>query len=510
MSEAERQGLPNFVGRPVLNILKSATHIMTSPFRFEHSYQSLGDAFFEKRNPEPAKDPHVVLFNQALASDLGMDVEAVTEEDWANFLSGTILPPGAAPIAQAYAGHQFGGFTILGDGRAILLGEHLTPDGRRVDVQLKGSGISRYSRRGDGRATLRAMLREYLISEAIYHLGIPSTRSLAVTTTGLPVYRERVHEGAVLTRIAASHIRVGTFEYVRHALDEAALRRLVSYTLQRHYPAIPEGPNPGLTLLDAVMERQLDLIVHWMRVGFIHGVMNTDNMSMVGETIDYGPCAFMNAYRPGTVFSYIDTNGRYAYANQPPVAQWNLAVLAGTLLPPIDPNEETAVKRAQLVLNSFPERYLAKWQQMMNAKLGLNHVGPDDRSLVDDLLKWMEARSADFTNVFLHLETEGGLPDVYPEDADIRLWHARWMHRVEGQPSGRESALKVMALVNPARIPRNHLVEEALDGAERGDFSSFHRLLAEITDPYRPGSRQVDLQQVPAGHCQSYQTYCGT
>lgn len=481
-----------------------------SPFRFEHSYQTLGDAFLEKRDPEPAKDPHVVLFNQALAADLGVDFEAVTEEVWAKFLSGTVLPPGAAPIAQAYAGHQFGGFTILGDGRAILLGEHMTPDGRRVDVQLKGSGISRYSRRGDGRATLRAMLREYLISEAIHHLGIPSTRSLAVTTTGLPVYRERVHEGAVLTRVAASHIRVGTFEYVRHALDEAALRKLVSYTLHRHYPDIPEGPNPGLTLLDAVMERQLDLIVHWMRVGFIHGVMNTDNMSMAGETIDYGPCAFMNAYRPGTVFSSIDTNGRYAYANQPPVAQWNLAVLAGTLLPLIDPNEETAVKRAQLVLNSFPERYLAKWKRMMNAKLGLVDVRPDDRSLVDDLLKWMEARGADLTNTFLKLEQKEELAEIDRADDQFRAWHERWEARLADQTGGRQAGLDLMKKVNPAFIPRNHLVEQALDAAEKGEWSAMHTLLEKVASPYDRDSAFLEESMVPNGHDDCYQTFCGT
>ena len=483
---------------------------MTSPFRFEHSYQSLGDAFFERRDPEPAKHPHVVLFNQALAENLGLPSDAVPEEEWAKYLSGSILPPGSSPIAQAYAGHQFGGFTILGDGRAILLGEHITPDGRRVDIQLKGGGISRYSRRGDGRATLRAMLREYLISEAIHHLGIPSTRSLAVTTTGLPVYRERVHEGAVLTRIAASHIRVGTFEYVKHMLDDTALHKLVSYTLHRHYPDIPEGPNPGLTLLDALMERQLDLIVHWMRVGFIHGVMNTDNMSMAGETIDYGPCAFMNAYRPGTVFSSIDTHGRYAYANQPPVAQWNLAVLAGTLLTQIDPKEETAIKRAQLLLNSFPERYLSKWQRMMNAKLGLTDLRPEDRSLVDDLLSWMESRSADYTQTFLALELDGKLSEMHPEDTQLQEWLVRWSNRMEAQPGGKEAPLESMRSVNPAFIPRNHLVEQALDQAEKGDLDPLNALLGKVANPYDRSWSTIDDTIVPPGHDDKYQTFCGT
>jgi len=483
---------------------------MSHPFRFEHSYQSLGDAFFERRDPQPAKAPKILLFNQSLAASLGLDVDGTSEEDWAFYLSGSILPPGSSPIAQAYAGHQFGGFTILGDGRAVLLGEHLTPDSVRVDVQLKGSGISRYSRRGDGRATLRAMLREYLISEAIHHLGIPSTRSLAVTTTGLPVYRERVHEGAVLTRIAASHIRVGTFEYVKHTLDEAALVKLVTYTLERHYPDLPVGPNPGLTLLDAVMERQLDLIVHWMRVGFIHGVMNTDNMSMAGETIDYGPCAFMNTYRPGTVFSSIDTQGRYAYANQPRIAQWNLAVLAGTLLSMIDPNEDTAVKRAQLLLNSFPERYLDKWQRMMNDKLGLMDVHPEDRSLVDDLLSWMEARHADYTTTFLLLENAEALPQMYPDDIQLNQWLTRWTTRIESQPGGMHAGRERMQHVNPAFIPRNHLVEFALDQAERGDLDPLHELLSRVVNPYDRLSHQMDPAMVPPGHDDQYQTFCGT
>jgi uncharacterized protein YdiU (UPF0061 family) len=483
---------------------------MSHPFRFEHSYQSLGDAFFERRDPEPAKAPKIVLFNQHLAESLGLDVDGTSEEDWALYLSGSVPPPGSSPIAQAYAGHQFGGFTVLGDGRAILLGEHVSPEGQRFDVQLKGSGITRFSRRGDGRATLRAMLREYLISESIHHLGIPSTRSLAVTTTGLPVYREQVHQGAVLTRIAASHIRVGTFEYVKHMLDESALRQLVMYTLERHYPELPVGPNPGLTLLDAVMERQLDLIVHWMRVGFIHGVMNTDNMSMAGETIDYGPCAFMNAYRPGTVFSSIDTHGRYAYANQPRIAQWNLAVLAGTLLSLIDPNEDTAVKRAQLLLNSFPERYLDKWQRMMNDKLGLIDVLPEDRSLVDDLLSWMESRNADYTATFLALETTGKLAQIYPDDAQLEQWLARWTARIESRQDGMDVGRERMQQVNPAFIPRNHLVELALDQAERGDLDPLHELLGKVVNPYDRVSHQMDTVMVPPGHDDHYQTFCGT
>lgn len=483
---------------------------MKSPFRFEHSYQSLGDAFFESRIPGPVKAPRMVLYNHALSASLGLTSEGMDEGDWAQYLSGGILPPGASPIAQAYAGHQFGGFTMLGDGRAILLGEHVTPSGQRFDVQLKGAGVTRYSRRGDGRATLRAMLREYLISEAMHHLGIPTSRSLAVTATGMPVYRERVHDGAVLTRIAASHLRVGTFEYVRRFLDIPALRRLVDYTRQRHFPDMPAGANPGLDLLDAVMERQIDLMVHWMRVGFIHGVMNTDNMTLSGETIDYGPCAFMDEYHPGTVFSSIDQNGRYAYANQPPVAQWNLAVLAETLLPLIDDNEETAVARAQVVLHTFPERYLSKWLRMMTAKLGLEAVETDDRSLVDDLLTWMERSGADYTNCFLTLERGGSLSNTRHDDAEWQAWYARWTKRISRQPGGMGRALTIMAEVNPIRIPRNHLVESVLDRAEQGDITPIRELIEELSDPYRPGRRDQPFQQVPEGHARQYVTYCGT
>jgi uncharacterized protein YdiU (UPF0061 family) len=352
------------------------------------------------------------------------------------------------------------------------------------------------------------MLREYLISEAIHFLGIPTTRSLAVTATGLPVWRERAHQGAVLTRVASSHIRVGTFEFVRRTLDTAALQRLVDYTIHRHYPALADVPDKAIALLDAVMERQLDLIVHWMRVGFIHGVMNTDNMSIAGETIDYGPCSFMNAYDPGTVFSSIDSNGRYAYANQPPVAQWNLAVLAETLLPLIDPDEQTAVGKAQEVLHSFSRRYLPKWLHMMASKIGLVEVQADDRSLVDDLLNWMQSVEADFTNTFLALETPGLLNSMYPSDEILSGWIQRRNHRVAGQPGGSVAAMELMRRVNPARIPRNHLVEDVLDQAEKADMNGLENLLQELSDPY--GHRTSPFQTVPAGFCSSYQTYCGT
>jgi len=481
---------------------------MPTPFHFEHSYQSLGDEFFERRSPEPVVDPRIVLFNDALAESLGLSANGMNAVDWAGFLSGQKLPPGAQPIAQAYAGHQFGGFTFLGDGRAILLGEQITASGQRFDIQLKGAGRSRYSRRGDGRATLRAMLREYLISEAMHYLGIPTTRSLAVVATGLPVWRERAHQGAVLTRIASSHIRVGTFEFVRHSLDTAALQRLVDYTIDRHYPELADAPNRSLALLNAVMERQLDLIVHWMRVGFIHGVMNTDNMSIAGETIDYGPCSFMNAYYPGTVFSSIDHQGRYAYANQPPVAQWNLAVLAETLLPLIDPDEKVAVGKAQELLHTFSGRYISKWLRMMTSRIGLVEVQPDDRSLVDDLLNWMQSVQADFTNTFLALETPGLLTSLHPNDLILTKWVERWEKRVEGQPGSIKAASARMSKMNPARIPRNHLVEEALDLAEKGDMSALEALMRELSDPF--GSRAFPFQTVPAGFCSGYQTFCGT
>jgi uncharacterized protein YdiU (UPF0061 family) len=333
------------------------TNIKKHNWQIENTYAKLPAAFFTLQQPVPVAKPAIVFFNERLANDLGLGFLNEEEENIAGYFSGNKIPEGAQPLAQAYAGHQFGHFTMLGDGRAILLGEQIDPRGKRFDIQLKGSGQTPYSRRGDGRATLYSMLREYLISESMYHLGIPTTRSLSVVSTGEKVYREEVHNGAVLTRTANSHIRVGTFEYARRFCSAEDLRALTNYTIQRHYPEITDTDNPALELLKAVMHKQIDLMVNWMRVGFIHGVMNTDNMSIAGETIDYGPCAFMNAYNPRTVFSSIDTRGRYAFGNQPYIAQWNLTVFASALLPIISENQQKAVDLVKEVIEGFKEKF---------------------------------------------------------------------------------------------------------------------------------------------------------
>ena len=369
-------------------------------WHLEHTYTELPQLFYASAAPTAVREPRLIVFNRPLASALGLDVEALEGPRGAAIFAGNTLPEGGRPIAQAYAGHQFGHFTVLGDGRAILLGEQITPSGERVDVQLKGAGQTRFSRRGDGRAALGPMLREYIISEAMYALGIPTTRSLAVVTTGEPVYRESMLDGAVLTRVAASHIRVGTMQWAAAHDDWQALRALADYTRARHYPELDDAPEAQMALFDAILARQASLIARWQLVGFIHGVMNTDNMSLSGETIDYGPCAFMDTYDPATVFSSIDHGGRYAYGNQPAIAQWNLARLAEAMLPLFDPDVDRAVERAKASLDRFPDLFEQHWLDGMRAKLGLFTREDTDKVLVADLLAWMQRRSADFTNTF--------------------------------------------------------------------------------------------------------------
>lgn len=478
---------------------------------FDNTYRSLPAALFQQQAPVAVQAPAMVVFNQALAAELGLHIEQEVAAELAAIFAGNQVPEGAEPLAQAYAGHQFGHFNILGDGRAILLGEHLAPQNNRFDIQLKGSGRTPYSRGGDGRATLSAMLREYLISEAMYHLGIPTSRSLAVVKTGEPVYRERVHAGAVLTRVASSHIRVGTFEYVRQFLSDAELQTFTNYVIQRHYPALSQADNPALALLSAVMERQIDLIVHWMRVGFIHGVMNTDNMSIAGESIDYGPCAFMNIYHPQTVFSSIDTGGRYAYGNQPGIAQWNLAVLAGALLPLIAEETESAVTLARAVIDEFPQRYTAKWLQMMAAKLGIQKITAGDQALIHELLEWMQAEQADYTNTFRVLMTETLPTEGIYTNPSFLAWHTKWQNRLlqSGKPWAECQAW--MRQHNPAFIPRNHLVEEALAAASwQNDFSLFHTLLKVWAKPYEEQEEYARFQDLPADVDVAYKTFCGT
>jgi uncharacterized protein YdiU (UPF0061 family) len=479
-----------------------------SGWNFDNSYARLPGRLYLRQNASSHAEPSLAILNRALAARLGLDAERLAAGEALRVFSGNELPLGAEPLAQAYAGHQFGGFSMLGDGRAVLLGEQVAPDGERFDIQFKGSGITPFSRRGDGKAALGPMLREYLISEAMHALGIPTTRSLAVVKTGEPVYRDEVQPGAVLTRVAASHIRVGTFQYAA-AIDELpVLKALADHALRRHYPELAEADNPYLALLHGVMERQAALVARWMHVGFIHGVMNTDNMAISGETIDYGPCAFMDAYHPDTVFSSIDQQGRYAYSNQPPIAQWNLARFAETLLPLIAEDSDQAVKLAEEVIYSFPQQYEAAWLSGMRAKLGLLDEQPDDLALVNDLLAGMQTHGLDFTNTFRSLASRQTIDNDAPR---FQTWLQRWKARLEQQAAPREQALAIMKKANPAVIPRNHQVEFALAAAVRNDdLAPFERLLAVLANPFEdtPGNEEFRLPPPPSERV--YQTFCGT
>ena len=482
---------------------------LAAGWRLEQSYARLPRALYVPMAPEPVSRPRVVALNRRLAAELGLEADALAGDDAAAVLAGNVLPPGAEPIAQAYAGHQYGHFTTLGDGRAILLGEQLTPAGGRFDIQLKGSGRTPFSRGGDGRASLGPMLREFIISEAMDALGIPTTRSLAVVATGDEVYRQQVLPGAVLVRVAASHIRVGTMEWAAAQGDRRVLGELVAYTLRRHYPERAEAETPALALLEGVIERQAALIARWQAVGFVHGVMNTDNMALSGETIDYGPCAFMDAYDPATVFSSIDRFGRYAYANQPQIGQWNLARFAEALLPLVDPDPQRALDAAAAAVYGFPERYQRHWLDRFGKKLGLESVEPGDQWLVDDLLGWMHRAHADFTNTFADLTT-GVLKPGFG-DTEFDAWHTRWTARLGagGRPS--EASAELMRLHNPALIPRNHRVEEALAAAVScHDFAPMHRLLEVLADPCDHQRVAPEYRAPAPAASEPYRTFCGT
>ncbi len=481
----------------------------TTHWQLENTYSTLPETFFSFQEPVPVSKPAVVCFNDKLATEMGLSFLSEDNESQAEYFSGNKLPDGATPLAQAYAGHQFGHFTMLGDGRATLLGEHLDPSGQRLDIQLKGSGRTPYSRRGDGRATLYSMLREYLISESMHHLGIPTTRSLSVVSTGEQVYRGNIDEGAVLSRIAKSHIRVGTFEYARNFCSKEDLQALANYTIERHYPAIKDSDNPALELLKAVLDQQIDLIVHWMRVGFIHGVMNTDNMSIAGETIDYGPCAFMNTYRLSTVFSSIDTQGRYAFGNQSRIAHWNLTVFANALLPLISEDQDKAIALAQEAINEFQGRFMDRWFRMMFDKLGLLHPEEKDKDLVKELLSLMEAHKADYTQVFVALQEEKELEGALFKAEEFKAWMQKWEGRCTSED---QKALRFerMKKSNPTVIPRNHWVENALNSAVEGDMKPFNELLETLSNPYGHHPDEIQFQQIPEDFDTGYQTFCGT
>lgn len=480
-------------------------------WQLDNSYARLPQMLFTVQHPVPVSTPNLVILNEALAAELGLDAQALRSEEGVAMLAGNEVPPGAKPLAQAYAGHQFGSFTMLGDGRAILLGEQLTPAGERFDVQLKGSGVTPYSRRGDGRAALGPMLREYMISEAMHALRIPTTRSLAVVTTGEPVYREDILPGAILTRIAASHLRVGTFQFVAHWGSVDQLRALADYAIARHFPKIDGPPHHRyLSLLEHVIERQAYLIARWQLVGFVHGVMNTDNMTISGETIDYGPCAFMDEYDQKTVFSSIDTHGRYAYGNQPYIAGWNLARFAESLLALLADEQAEAVALAQKAIERFSPLYQTYVFTGMLGKLGLSNEEEGDEELIHDLLKAMEKYKADFTNTFRALTLQH-FDDtalfVSPEFAD---WHERWQARLQRQEDTIDP-YAIMKQHNPAVIPRNHRVEEALEAAvERHDYSVMNQFLEQLSAPYAYSEEQLAMADTPPTTPYPYVTYCGT
>ncbi len=479
-------------------------------WKFDNTYLNLSQSMLSKLNPTPVKTPELVLFNHNLSKEIDLDFSHIDNEELALIFSGNKLPDGSESIAQAYAGHQFGQFTVLGDGRALTIGEHLDKNKNRYDIQFKGSGKTPYSRNADGRAALGPMLREYIISEAMHNLGVPTTRSLAVIKTGEDVIRETILKGAILTRVASSHIRVGTFQYALISKNKNDLKTLFDYTLKRHYPKIRKSLTPAKDLLKIVLEKQINLICNWMRIGFIHGVMNTDNMTISGETIDYGPCAFMNEYNPDTVFSSIDHQGRYSYFNQPRIAKWNLERFAECLLPLINDDTKEAIKIATEVLEEFPEKYKKNWLEMMRKKIGLFGDDPKDEQLIIELLSWMEQNKVDYTNTFCYLMNEyKPKSEIYKEKQFI-LWKKKWEDRITLDHNSSKKSFKIMRKVNPLVIPRNHLVEEALNLAiEKNNLNKVNKLLKVLEDPYNRISMTINYQSTPSSE-ENYKTYCGT
>ena len=481
---------------------------MTIGWHFDNSYSKLSKTFKEDIKPTPVHEPELVILNKELAENLNLNFSGIDKKKLAEIFSGNILPDGTNSIAQAYAGHQFGHFTMLGDGRAVLLGEHLVNKNKRFDIQFKGSGRTSFSRGGDGRAALGPMLREYIISEAINALKIPTTRSLAVVKTGEKVVRENLLNGAILTRVASSHIRVGTFQYIAATQNIEDLNTLVDYTINRHYPEIKSSKNKALDLLSLVMERQCQLVINWMRVGFIHGVMNTDNMAISGETIDYGPCAFMDQYDPKTVFSSIDKFGRYAFSNQPPITKWNLARFAECLIPLIDKDEGTAIKIATGLIDNFQNIYEEKWLNMMRDKLGLFGEDKNDQTLINKLLEWMKNNSADYTNTFCHL-MDGEIDDEIYKNDDFKGWTNEWQKRIKLNNSS-DKHLELMKKTNPLVIPRNQKVEEALADADKGNLETMNKLLKVLSNPYSDQENIIEFQKPAPISNEKYQTFCGT
>ena len=484
---------------------------------FDNSYQNLPQDFFERINPVPVRDPQLIIFNNDLGKSLGID-QKINKKELANIFSGNEILKGSSPIALAYAGHQFGNFVNqLGDGRAVLLGEVSTPNQERFDMQLKGSGQTRFSRQGDGRSPLGPVIREYVVSEAMNALGIPSTRSLAAVTTGEKVFREVLLPGGILTRIAKSHIRVGTFEYFAAQKNTENLKTLADYTIKRHFPSLKDAANPYLSLLEIVSDRQIELISKWMGVGFIHGVMNTDNTSIVGETIDYGPCAFMDEYNPSTVFSSIDAHGRYAFGNQPLIAQWNMACFANSLLALIDKDTEKATAKAQKVINNFPNKMGEAVMNVMCKKIGLDGTKTNSHETLTKLLKIMLDNKSDYTLTFLYLSDiiKGKGDNLFKQQFlkpnQISNWLKEWKELIKDENLAKKAIALSMEGSNPVFIPRNHLVERAIEAAvESNDFSEMKTLLTILSKPYEEQSRYGEYMKPPKSHEVVHQTFCGT
>jgi serine/tyrosine/threonine adenylyltransferase len=484
--------------------------INLNSLKLKNSYIDLPPQFYTRINPTPVKQPKLIVFNEELAKVLGIDLPFDDSEMLGNFFSGNRLPEDLIPIAQAYAGHQFGHFSILGDGRAHLIGEQIMPNGERFDIQLKGSGQTPYSRNGDGRAALSPMLREYIISEAMHALNIPTTRSLAVVSTGESIMRTSLMKGAILTRIASSHIRVGTFEYANKMLNREELKMLADYSIARHYPKLINQTNPYLSFLKAVISKQAELIASWMHIGFIHGVMNTDNMAISGETIDYGPCAFMDIFSIEQVFSSIDSHGRYGYGSQAHAAHWNLTKLAESLLPLLHKSMDESLRLAERAIEGFGDEFNSAWISGMRAKLGLFDEEEEDFNLAQSLLEWMESSKADYTSTFRDLTYENLSKNEIYKSSAFKKWYSLWQARLSRSTKTPKLAFSLMRKSNPVVIPYNHFVEDALSAAEQNNMQPFLTLLSALKDPFTQSSSNKAFRHPPVAPNPNYKTFCGT
>ncbi len=484
--------------------------IKDAGWNLDNSYLNLPDVFYSKISLNSLPSPKLTILNEPLAKNLGLDINYLKSDEGVKVLSGSKTIQNGAFIAQAYAGHQFGYFTMLGDGRALLIGEQITPSGQRYDIQLKGSGKTPYSRKGDGKAVLGPMIREYIISEAMYNLKIPTTRSLAVVKTGEPVIRETVKEGAILTRVASSHIRFGTFEYISRWGNKEQLKQLADYSIKRHYKTIKDDENKYINFLKEVIKSQASLVSKWQSVGFIHGVMNTDNMTISGETIDYGPCAFMDNYNEDTVFSSIDTNGRYSYKNQPKMLGWNLCRFAESLLPLLSKNKEDAINMAQEAISDYFKIYYDNWISTMRLKLGIFNKEELDKEIIEELLSMMQKYNEDYTNTFVSLTIKNNMDKGMFISEEFKTWYNKWQERLKRQSNSIEEVTYLMKMSNPYVIPRNHRVEEAINAADKGDLSVMMKLLDILSRPYDYLKEQEDYTNFPKYSSCTYKTYCGT